>query len=93
MKKTNLKKFVQKMLILGFCVPITLVCSSIPAMAEAESAIGGQPTSENTTETTAEGSNSNSTTVTDPNGDTTVTVRNADGSIKSITKTHTGVIQ
>ena len=89
MKKTNLKKFVQKMLILGFCVPITLVCSSIPAMAEAESAIGGQPTSENTTETTAEGSNSNSTTVTDPNGDTTVTVRNADGSIKSITKTHT----
>lgn len=34
MKKANLKTFVKKMLILGFCVPTTFVCSAVPAMAE-----------------------------------------------------------
>ena len=33
MKKANLKTFVKKMLILGFCVPTTFVCSAVPAMA------------------------------------------------------------
>ncbi len=67
MKKTNLKKFVQKMLILGFCVPITLVCSSIPAMAEAATDTtvtnSGQQVSEQSTTTEASTENNDVNTV------------------------------
>ena len=135
MKKANLKTFVKKMLILGFCVPTTFVCSAVPAMAATaaqstsdpaagqpakqvqtdtaqtstagktensnpqteESVIGGgstdqsgaakdQSVGESPSVVNADGSKT--TTETAPNGDITVTVRNADGSIKSITTTH-----
>ena len=51
MKKANLKTFVKKMLILGFCVPTTFVCSAVPAMAATAaqgtpSTATGQPASE-----------------------------------------------
>ena len=65
MKKANLKTFVKKMLILGFCVPTTFVCSAVPAMAataaqSTSDPAAGQQVQTDTAQTSTAGKTENS---------------------------------